>query len=74
MVVLALGACGGEEGVAPSTNASDTGYEDPGLGPVGGEDWPDAIPGDIPVLNGEITLVNGRRRQCSHVLHRSVGH
>jgi hypothetical protein len=57
VVVTALGACGGEEGVAPTTNASETGYEDPGLGPVGGEDWPEAIPADIPVLPGEITMV-----------------
>ncbi len=57
VAVMALGACGGEDGVAPTTSAGDMGYENPGLGPVGGEEWPDAIPDDIPVLDGEITLV-----------------
>jgi hypothetical protein len=56
LLLAALAGCGGEEPAA-TTSAVDAPVEDSGLGPAGGEEWPDAIPGDIPVLDGEITMI-----------------
>ncbi|MGA9594858.1 MAG: hypothetical protein WBV06_01765 [Acidimicrobiia bacterium] len=61
VTVMLLVGCGGDDVTAttspPPGDTAPAGTEDPGLGPVGGEEWPDAIPGDIPVLAGEITMV-----------------
>jgi hypothetical protein len=56
LLLLALAGCSGEEPVA-TTAVGTVPVEDSGLGPVGGEEWPDAIPDDIPPLGGEITMV-----------------
>jgi len=52
---LLLVAVVGCDGTEPAVTTEAGGAV--GLGSVSGEEWPDAIPTDIPVLDGEITMV-----------------
>lgn len=56
LMLTALAGCGGDQPAA-TTAAGGATVEDPGLGPSSGEEWPDAIPADVPALDGEITMI-----------------
>jgi len=68
VVALLIAGCGGDDQGMSESEFDDLAsehlaeldsgsVEDPGLGPIGGSEWPSGIPEDIPELEGEITNI-----------------